>query len=185
MPGRSTIVPRRPVALASLALALLLPLSASQAQKVVGVISDQRMPDSAQMAATAAMSIRMQSPATLALTVKQELGLSPEQVQAIEARAQAEVDSGRVRYGRLMELARQNRQNKQGPMAAGMSWTGPIDEAAIRSAVCEQAQAQADMVIGLMRDRHALGALLTPDQRRQFEGLQDEIVSRMLRGAHK
>jgi hypothetical protein len=174
----STFTCRRELWLALLALAMIAPCSRLKAQTAVGVISDQRMPDSAQQAAAMAMSMRMRSPAVMALSMKQELGLSAEQVAAIEALVPIEADSARLRMGRLMTAL------SKGPMkdqSRSMLWTGPIDEAAIRAAACEQSRSSADMLIGLMRDRHALGVLLTPDQQRQFDALQGEMMSRVMR----
>jgi hypothetical protein len=37
----------------------------------------------------------------------------------------------------------------------------------------------------MMRDRHALGILLTPDQQRQFDRLQGEMMMRALRAQVK
>jgi hypothetical protein len=172
--------------LASAVLALLLPLSNAHAQaRAVGVIPDRQLPDSAQQAAVLAMSMRLRSPASLALTMKQELGLKPEQVAAIEALARVEADSIRARMSRVMELGRQNTSNKRGAMVVGMGWTDPIDEGAIRAAACEQARGQADILIGMMRDRHALGVLLTADQQHQFDELQGQMMVRAIRAPQK
>ena len=66
-----------------------------------------------------------------------------------------------------------------------MSWTGPVDESAIRTAMCEQSRASADMLIGMMRDRHALGVLLTPDQQHRFDALQGEMMVRAMKPLNK
>jgi hypothetical protein len=177
---RSSFTSRGALMLASSALMVMLPLSSSRAQgKAVGVIADQPMPDSAQQAAMLAISRRMQSPAAVALTMKQDLGLKPEQVAAIEALVPVEADSMRARMRRVMELVQQNAQKNQGT-GQGMGWTDPIDEVVIRAAMCDQSRAQAEMVIGMMRDRHALGALLTVDQQHQFDELQGQIMMRIM-----
>jgi hypothetical protein len=177
MSCRSSFASRGTLILASAALAIAMPLSSHAQGKAVGVIPDPRMPDSAQQAAMFAVTARMRSPAAMALSVKEELKLSPEQVAAIEALVPIEADSGRVRMERMMASTRQSAK------APGWStaWTGPIDEAAVRAAACEQARTTADMMIGMMRDRHALGVLLTPDQQQQFDRLQGQMMMRIMR----
>jgi hypothetical protein len=188
MPCWSSFTPHYRLTVASAVLAILLPFSSSQAQgRAVGVISDQRRPDSPGSANLLATSTRT-SPARLALMMKEELGLNPKQVTAIEALVPIEADSIRARLERLTKVVRQNApsaRNKGGAIAAGLSWTGPIDEAAIRAAACEQAREQADMLIGRMRDRRALGAVLTTTQQRQFDRSQGEAMMRVLREMHK
>ena len=120
----------------------------------------------------------MQSPATLALMMKQELGLGPKQVEAVEALARAERDSNQMWLSRVMSGPESARSKER---AARTSWTGPIDETKIRAAACEQARRQADLAIGIMRERHALGAVLSADQRRQYEQLQPQMVQRLMR----
>jgi hypothetical protein len=163
------------------ALAIAMPLSSQAQGKAVGVIPDRQMPDSAQQAAVLALGARMRSPAAVALSVKEELGLSPEQVAAIEALVKIEADSGRVRMERMMASAKQNAKSG----AALNEWTGPIDEAAVRAAACEQSRTTADMMIGMMRDRHALGALLREDQQHLFDRLQSEMMMHLMRPTNK
>jgi hypothetical protein len=166
---------------ASLALAMVVPCARSDAQvKATGVISDHMMPDSAQQMSAMAASMAMRSPASFALSRKQELGLSPEQVAAVEALVPIEADSMRARTGRMMESFAAAARKQPGGAARMVSWTDPIDEAALRAAACEQSRSQADLQIGLIRDRHALGVLLTPDQQHQFDRLQSEMMARAL-----
>jgi hypothetical protein len=155
--------------------------------KVVGVISDQRMPDSAQQVAALAAGMRMRAPAAFALSMKQEIGLTPEQVAAVEALVPIEADSQRVRMRRMLERNQERARERPGAVVATaqamMSWTDPIDEAAIRASACEQSQAQSDLMIGMMRDRRALGVLLTPMQRHELDRLQGELMTRAFRSA--
>jgi hypothetical protein len=187
MQCRITITLRRALWCTSLVLMSLVPCGRSGAQvRVVGVISDQAMPDSTRQLAAMAASMAMRSPASFALSVKRELGLSPEQVAAVEALVPIEADSMRVRGSRMMESLKAAVQKMPKAAAARtMSWTAPIDEAAVRAAACEQSRTGADMQIGLMRDRQALGMLLTPDQQRQFDRLQSERMSRALQPVNK
>lgn len=187
MPCRSTLTSGRLLWCLSLAMAAAVPLGRLDAQvKAIGVIPDPRMPDSAQQAAMMGVGMRTRSPAAFALSMKQELGLTPEQVAAVEALVPIEADSMQARMRRLLEQS-QERARQQPPAAlrAAMSWTGPIDEAAIRAAACEQSQAQADLLIGMMRDRHALGILLTPDQQNQLDRLQSELMVKAMQSKIK
>lgn len=162
---------------AALAFVLLLAAPGAGAQvKAGGVISDQRpgFPDSTQMAAAVVSVSRLRSPAAMALSGRAELGLSPEQIGHLEALVILEADSSRARSARLVEAM----QRRLPTRSSGWGWSGPIDEAAVRAEACEQSKLQADMVIGLMRDRHAVGAVLTPAQHATL----DQLQSRMMRG---
>jgi Spy/CpxP family protein refolding chaperone len=168
---------RRMLTIALFATPMVVPGSRAGAQTAVGVIPDRRLPESVRIAAAKEAMIRLRSPSAMALLVKQELMLSPKQVAAIEALVPVEAESVRVRTERASASARQNALKAR----ARAGWTGPIDEAAIRAEACEQSRASADMLIGAIRDRHALGRILTPDQQRQFDRLQPEMTRRLIR----
>jgi hypothetical protein len=162
------------------AVLMAAPIAGAQA-RVTGVISDQRLPDSTQMAAMAAVSQRMRSPAVFALANRSELGLSPEQVNYLEALVPKEADSARVRSQRMMDAIQKQQAAMSSTYKEGMSsWAGPIDEAAIRATACESSKLQADMVIGGMRDRHAVGAMLSPEQHQMLDRLQMQAITRAL-----
>ena len=54
---------------------------------------------------------------------------------------------------------------------AMMAWSGPVDERAIRDEVCAQAQRNAESMLNLVWDRHAVGAILTAAQAAMMDGL--------------
>jgi len=180
---RLPTVTRRVMSWSFVLVSMTVPLHVSAAQRVVGIIADQgvgALPDSTHLVAAMAASLRMRSPASFALSRKSELMLSAEQVAAVEARVPLELDSLRARTERLMLAMRKTTTSSAMTL---QSWTGPIDEAAIRAASCAQSQMQTDLAIGMLRDRHALGELLTPAQREAFDRLQSEAMMEALRGA--
>lgn len=184
---RLRVVTRRAMSWSFVLVSAVVPAQRASAQRVIGIIPDQRArvhTDSARMAAAMAMSARMRSPAGFALSRRKELGLSADQVAAFEALAPIEADSLRVRTQRIRLAMR--RSTAARPAAAALalrSWSGPIDEAGIRAAACAQAQSQTELTIGTIRDRHAVGRLLTAAQRTAFDRLQGEAVMQALRGA--
>ena len=181
-------VTRRAMSWSFVLVSLFLPWQRAVAQTAVGIISEQRvgqMPDSAQMSAAMAMSARMRSPARFALSMQKEIGLSAQQVAALEVLVRAQSDSESVRVLRMMQQ-RQTTPRGKSPMAAmeGIAtWTGPVDEAAIRAAACEQSKAQAEILIGMIRDRHAVGELLTTTQQEELDRLQRELMAGAFKSA--
>lgn len=182
MSVRLPAVTRRAMSWSFVLVSLFLPSQRAAAQTAVGVISEQRvgqMPDSAQMSAAMAMSARMRSPARFALSMQKEIGLSAQQVAALEVLVRAQSDSESVRVLRMMQQMETTTRGKS-PTAAmdGIAtWTGPVDEAAIRAAACEQSKAQAEILIGMIRDRHAVGELLTTTQQEALDRLQGEMMA--------
>jgi hypothetical protein len=162
-------------------LAVFAPLARANAQgTAVGVIGGQPS-DSAHLAAAMAASQRMRSPASFALANRSELLLTPEQVSYLEALVKAEADSQGVRTKRMMDrLQEAAHATDLGPMREAMRWTGPVDEAAIRAAVCEQSKAQADLMIGMIQDRHAVGGVLTEPQQAMMDRLQVRLMRSVL-----
>jgi len=163
-------------------VSLFLPAQRAAAQTAVGIISEQRpgqMPDSAQMSAAMAMSARMRSPARFALSMQKEIGLSAQQVAALEVLLRAQSDSESVRVLRMMQQLQTSSRGRSptAAMAEIATWTGPVDETAIRAAACEQSKAQAEILIGMIRDRHAVGELLTTTQQEELDRLQAELMA--------
>lgn len=121
------------------------------------------------------------APAEFVLQHRQELALTDAQAASIQTLAAALRDSATARTARRM---RESQKVAPTPaLASAMNWTGPIDEAAIRDAMRRQSTQQADIVIGSARDRRAVGALLTPEQRAKLPQLQMAEMSKAMRGS--
>lgn len=183
---RLRVVTRRAMSWSFVLVSLFLPVQRAAAQRVVGIISEQRfgqMPDSAQMSAAMAMSARMRSPARFALSMQKEIGLSAQQVAALEVLVRAQADSESARVVRMMQQLQTARgTSPTAAMAEISTWTGPVDETAIRAAACEQSKAQAEILIGMIRDRHAVGELLTTTQQDELDRLQREMMAGAFKG---
>ncbi len=188
MSVRLPVVTRRAMSWSLMLVSLFLPAQRAAAQTVVGVISEQKLgepPDSAHMAAVMAALQRMRSPAGFALSMQKELSLSAQQVAALEVLVRAESDSQRTRMFRVMQQMRTLARDKSSIASMGTrpTWTGPIDEAAIRASACEQSKLQAEVLIGMIRDRHAVGELLTTTQQEELDRLQRELMAGASNGA--
>lgn len=186
MAFRLGVVTRRAMSWSFVLVPLFVPVQRATAQRAVGIISEQRMgalPDSAQLAAGMAAAIRMQNPAGFALSAQKDLGLSPQQVAALEALLRTATDSQTARMMRMMKGLESAARDTAAVarMQALSSWTGPIDEAGIRASACEQSKMQAEMLIGMMRDRHAVGALLTATQQEALDQLQRDLMMKAYR----
>ena len=182
MSVRLLAVTRRAMVWSFVLMSLCLPGQRAAAQTAAGIISEQRpgqMPDSAQMSAAMAMSARMRSPARFALSMQKEIGLSAQQVAALEVLVRAQSDSESVRVLRMMQQLETTARSKSptAAMEAISTWTGPVDETAIRAAACEQSKAQAEILIGMIRDRHAVGELLTTAQQEELDRIQREMMA--------
>ena len=125
--------------------------------------------DSALLVQRRANAVKILAPARFALEKKSELGLDATQVSALQRLAVALDDSASVRRTRGMKLMQSRNPNASVTAKSAASWTGAIDEAGIRGDYCQQSEYQADAMIGLVRDRHMVGAVLTPAQRTQLE----------------
>ena len=112
-----------------------------------------------------ANSMRAMKPAQFVLDHKAELALAPEQVSFLEFLVVAHRDSTIARQARLITLTQVTMAKRPsgGPLGAS-SWEGKVDEGMIREGACEQSVVQAEMMINLVRDRHAVGGVLTPAQ---------------------
>lgn len=122
-------------------------------------------------------------PAQFVLQHRQELALTPTQVTSLEQLATALRDSASARTALRMRQALQAAQ--QPGLANVMEWSGPIDESAIREAMREQSALQADYLLASARDRRAVGALLTGEQRAQLPQLQTAEMLKAARGGAK
>lgn len=125
--------------------------------------------DSAQLAQRRANAVKILSPARFAIEKKADLGLDAAQVTALQRLAVALDDSASVRRNRTVKLMQSRNTSNSATAKAAASWTGTIDEAEIKADFCQQSEYQADAMIGLVRDRHMVGAVLTPAQRTQLE----------------
>jgi hypothetical protein len=154
------------------ALAALLVVSTSLAAQTPAA-RPLTMPDSSQIVSMMANSMRLLKPAQFVLDHRTDLSLTPEQIGFLEFLVVAQRDSAAARQARMM-AAIQATAAKKAPNATvnAMSWTGALDEQAIRGAACEQSATQAESMINLVRDRHAVGAILTPTQIAQIPSVE-------------
>ena len=140
-------------------------------------------PDSSQIMTVMANSMRLLKPARFALDHRADLALTPVQVSLLEQLVIAQRDSADVRHTRLIALT-QTMIAKRPPSGfiAAMQWTGAADEQAIKDSACQQSVVQAEGLINLVRDRHAVGAVLTPAQIAQLPMME---ASDMMSGMKK
>lgn len=127
--------------------------------------------DSAQLAQRRANAIRILSPARFALEKGTELALDAGQIATLQRLAVALDDSGSVRRNRAAAAAHVRNPATSVIGRGAASWTGAVDETGIRAEYCQQSEAQADAMIGLIRDRHMVGIVLSPTQRTKLEEL--------------
>ncbi len=125
----------------------------------------ERQPDAEQLAALMANRKRTMQPASFVLSHKAELALTAEQVQRIELLAHTEDDSAVVRQIRTTAaMTRQMKERASGNAPPSTGWAGPINEKQIRDDAIQMAGVQADIVLTLLRDRQAVGNVLTGTQ---------------------
>ena len=136
---------------------------------LAGGAQSQLALDSAQQAASMAVAMQVNKPAAFVLQHRAELGLTPVQVAALEALAQAQRDSTLARQTRY--ASRMQANPPSAVMVAMGSWTGEIEESALRDGLCQQSANTVDVILGLARDRRATAALLTAEQVAQLPGL--------------
>jgi Spy/CpxP family protein refolding chaperone len=153
--------------------ALLLVLASRPIRAQEPVLSAERR------AAITEASRLVNAPADFVLRHRTELALSEQQVASLEKLAAALRDSSVARMARLTRDA-QATGTSAGLMSA-MEWSGPIDEAAIRERMRQQSLGQAEFMIAGARDRRAVGALLTPEQRAKLTPLQMAEMSKAMR----
>lgn len=126
--------------------------------------------DAQQRAAVMAAASQQAKPAEFVLQHRTDLSLTERQVASLEVLAEAQRDSARVRQARTVERMRTNPENPA--LAAAVSWSGPVDEAAVREALCRQSSTQVEFMMGMAWDRRAVAGVLTPDQVSQLPRLQ-------------
>ena len=122
------------------------------------------LPDSARMSAMMGPAMRRMRPAQFALDHRDELALTAEQIPFLESLALAQIDSERVRAQRRTAAFGATAKTGSASTADPMSWTGPIDEEAIRALARQQVDQSTELMIQMALDRHAVGAVLTPVQ---------------------
>jgi hypothetical protein len=123
-------------------------------------------PTEAQMAALQARTRKMQHPAEWVLELKQDLNLREDQIVTLQKLVLSLRDSEPARQQRMIAGFTAGGPNSP-VLAMGkalQSWSGTVDEAAIRAAACEQSKMQAEITLNMIRDRHAVGDLLTEAQ---------------------
>ena len=153
--------------------ALVLPLSRACAQRSA--------PDSAQLMQTITRGMRMLTPAKSVLERRVELQLSSDQIVALTKLVAAEQDSATARQQRVIAALGQQATGPGGAVDL-MAWDGPVDEAKMRAEACRNSAAQVESTIGMARDRHAVGAVLTPAQRATMQSLE---MKSMIKGYSK
>ena len=109
-------------------------------------------------------ALRRMRPAQFALDHRGELALTPEQIPFLESLALAQIDSERVRTQRRTASFSAAAKTGVSSSIDPMSWTGAIDEDAIRATARQQAEQSTELMIQMAHDRHAVGAVLTPAQ---------------------
>ncbi len=142
-------------------------------------------PDSAQIMAAMRNGIRMLRPAEFVLGKASEVALTPEQVSQLKLLASSQADSEVVRQRRTMVsmLASITDKATGRVTTSDFGWTGPVDEQGIRERTMRQAAITTESVIQLARDRHAVGALLTPAQIATLEQLEHPGMPARVRNA--
>ncbi len=145
-----------------------------------GVLAQaQSVPDSAGMAAVLSSGMRMLVPAQFVLDHRAELQLAPVQVSAVESLVRAQTDSIKVRIERRMNLTPPPSRAQTG----FISWSGAIDESAIRESARLPSEGQAQMLIDIARDRHVVAAVLTADQLAKLPRLESADMMKSMRGS--
>lgn len=120
--------------------------------------------DPAKMAALVANSQRTMKPASFVLSHKTELTLTPDQVQQLDLLARGEEDSTVVRQIRMVAAMTRLAQKREAGADPQTGWVGSIDEKRLREEACEQSGLQVEFVVNLLRDRQAVGNILTGRQ---------------------
>lgn len=144
----------------------------------VGMLAQaQSTPDSTAMVAALSRGMRLLAPAQFVLDHRVELALTPEQVPILESLVRAQADSMMVRVRRL-SITPPSRTATE-----FMSWSGPINEQVIREAARLASDGQAQVQIGIAKDRHVVGAVLTPEQLAILPRLESGDMMKLVRGS--
>ncbi|MEO5817244.1 MAG: hypothetical protein ABIT20_18400 [Gemmatimonadaceae bacterium] len=130
----------------------------------MGAFGEKPM-DPAQMAALFANAQRTMKPASYVLSHKSDLALTDDQVQRLEVLSRAQDDSVIVRQIRMTSaMHRRLKERLDSGTAPQFGWVGSVDEKKFRDEACEQAGISTEYAIGMMRDRLAVGSVLTGTQ---------------------
>ena len=158
------------------------PLAAQVApSSPIGAFGEKPM-DPERMAALMANSQRTFRPASFVLSHKSELALTPEQVQFLEFRAKSEDDSIVVRQIRMVSaLSRLMKKRESAGAQPTTGWVGSVNEQQLRDEACEHAGLSVEATLNLMRDRQAVGAILTATQIDQIQQLEMSDIMRALK----
>jgi Spy/CpxP family protein refolding chaperone len=151
--------------------------------RVFGVIGGSPR-DSAMMTSAMTGAMRGGRPATLVLKHQAELGLSSKQIAQLQT-----LDSAQKNVAATRLLSR--RSAREAVMARYMQpysatnggWSGPVDEAAIRAQARDLAALQADATIEQLRERHAVGAILSPAQIAKMPELEAKDMREAIQSA--
>ena len=145
-----------------------------------GVVAHaQSAPDSVGLVAALSSGMRLLAPAQFVLDHRAELRLTPEQIPFLESLVRAQADSMKVRMQRRMSLTPPPSRGAMGIM----SWSGPIDESAIREAARLTTEWQAQVQIDISKDRRVVGAVLTADQLSMLPRLESTDMMKSMRGS--
>ncbi len=118
--------------------------------------------------------MRLQHPAEWVLEARADLNLRPDQITQLENLVLAQRDSQSVRMTRMMSSM--SRPRVSALTTAMTDWASPINEQAIRDAACEQSRSMSESMLNLIRDQHAVGAILTEAQRVQLPAIQSKMM---------
>lgn len=119
------------------------------------------------------------SPVEFVLRHREVLQLTSAQIANLEKLGVALADSSAARTARMSRDVRAS--SGLAGMAKVVEWEGEVDEAAIRAALVKQSELQAQLMIGTAKDRRAVAALLTPQQRSQLPQLQNAEMMKAAR----
>lgn len=126
---------------------------------------------------------RISTPVEFVLLHRKELRLTPAQIASVEKLGVALRDSSAARQGRM---AREGVLLMSAPAMRGVAgWDGVVDEAGIRTVMAKQSEFQAAQMIAMAKDRRAVAALLTPEQRAQLPQLQNAEMLNAARARRK
>jgi hypothetical protein len=147
----------------------------------MGAFGEKQM-DPAQMASLFANSQRLMKPASYVLAHKTDLALTEDQVQRLETLARAQDDSVVVRQIRITSAMSQliRKRQESGNVPDG-GWVGSVNEKKLHDEACEQAGLTTEFAIGIMRDRLAVGSILTGTQIDRIPGLEAGDTMRAIR----
>jgi hypothetical protein len=164
----------KPLLAPLIALCLIAGSVAAQVAPVspMGAFGEKQM-DPAQLALMIGHSQRLLKPASYVLAHKADLALTEVQVQRLEILARAQDDSVVVRQIRMTSgMALLFKKRQESGIAPDIGWVGPIDEKRLRDEACEQAGLTTEFAIGVLRDRLAVGTILTGTQIDRLPGLE-------------